>query len=67
MPLPINATPVPAWITHYGQTTDLDALLIAVYGQLVTAGEEPFIPDHSDRAVSLLIEQFRKPYRVYEY
>lgn len=63
--LPVVTSVQPDWVSRYGQTEHQDVPLMGVFGFLINTTQEPYIPDHAARAVSLLIEQFRKPYYVY--
>lgn len=52
----------PQDITQFGQTATNDVALITVFGWLITEDGDVYIPNLADRAVGLLIEEFRLQY-----
>lgn len=57
----INGVPNVQGLTQYGQTVDNESLLMTVFGWLIE-NNVPYISDLSDRAVNLLIEEYRYQY-----
>lgn len=49
-------------ISVFGQNTDFDVDLISIFGQRLGGVDPLYIPNLSDRAVNLVIEEFRTQY-----